>query len=156
MVPTANGPLVVRLVAKRLVEVAEVPVAETKVKFWRVDEPLTRRLARVARPEVVRVVKEPAPVTPTTHTPLIAKHPEVRLIPLFAVEVAPEERRRLPPVMVTPEAEERPPIEEMAIPPAKVEVAVDESMMFPPVIVSPLDDARPDDEIPAKVEVAFP
>ena len=33
----------------RLVVVAAVPVAFTKVKFWRVDEPVERRLAKVAR-----------------------------------------------------------------------------------------------------------
>jgi hypothetical protein len=48
------------VVAKRLVEeavvvklfvvVALVPVAFTKVKFWRVEEPLTRRLAIVESP----------------------------------------------------------------------------------------------------------
>ena len=44
------------VVAKKFVVVAEVPVAFTKVKFWRVDEPVRRRLERVERPPVtVRV-----------------------------------------------------------------------------------------------------
>jgi hypothetical protein len=38
------------VVAKKLVEVAEVPVAVMKVKLWRVEEPLTRRLMKVAEP----------------------------------------------------------------------------------------------------------
>ena len=40
--------------------------------------------------------------------PFTAKQPAVRLKPLFAVEVAPEVRRRLPLVMVRPFDEERP------------------------------------------------
>jgi len=44
------------LVAKKLVVVAEVPVAFRKVKFWRVDEPVRRRFERVVSPAVaVRV-----------------------------------------------------------------------------------------------------
>jgi hypothetical protein len=38
------------VVAKKLVVVAEVPVALTKVKFWRVEEPVNRRFERVVRP----------------------------------------------------------------------------------------------------------
>jgi hypothetical protein len=42
--------------ANRLVVVALVPVAFIKVKFWRVDDPVARRLARVVRPlETLRV-----------------------------------------------------------------------------------------------------
>ena len=37
----------VPLVAKKLVVVAEVPVALTKVKFWRVELPLRRRFVRL-------------------------------------------------------------------------------------------------------------
>jgi len=40
------------VVEKRLVVVAEVPVALMKVKFWRVEEPVRRRLERVVRPPV--------------------------------------------------------------------------------------------------------
>ena len=43
-----------KFVAKKLVEVADVPVAFTKVKFWRVDEPVMRRFGVVMRPAVVR------------------------------------------------------------------------------------------------------
>ncbi len=39
-------------VAKRLVVVAAVPVAFTKVKFWRVDEPVSNRFESVVRPLV--------------------------------------------------------------------------------------------------------
>jgi hypothetical protein len=43
-------------VVKKLVEVALVEVELIAVKFWRVDEPLTKRLERVAKPPVaVRV-----------------------------------------------------------------------------------------------------
>ena len=44
------------VVAKKLVVVAEVPVAFTKVKFWRVVDPERRRLESEVRPPVaVRV-----------------------------------------------------------------------------------------------------
>jgi len=42
------------VVAKKLVVVAEVPVAFTKVKFWRVVEEVTMRLVVVAWPAMVR------------------------------------------------------------------------------------------------------
>jgi hypothetical protein len=50
------------VVVNRLVVVAELPVAFTKVKFWRVVEPVRRRFERVVRPPVaVRVpVKDAA------------------------------------------------------------------------------------------------
>ncbi len=38
------------VVEKKFVVVALVPVAFTKVKFWRVDEPVTRRFDAVKRP----------------------------------------------------------------------------------------------------------
>ena len=40
------------LVAKKLVEVAEVVVELMAVKFWRVEEALRRRLERLVRPPV--------------------------------------------------------------------------------------------------------
>jgi len=43
------------LVAKKFVVVAEVPVPFTKVKFWRVEEPVRRRLAKVLRAEKLLV-----------------------------------------------------------------------------------------------------
>ncbi len=44
------------VVANKFVVVADVPVAFTKVKFWRVDEPFNRRFERFVRPPVaVRV-----------------------------------------------------------------------------------------------------
>ena len=47
------------VVLKRFVVVALVPVAFTKVKFWRVEEPLTRRFESVPRPpEKLPVVRE--------------------------------------------------------------------------------------------------
>ena len=42
------------MVEKKLVVVAEVPVAFIKVKFWRVEEPVERRLAKVPRPVEVK------------------------------------------------------------------------------------------------------
>jgi len=42
----------VRLVVKKSVVVAEVPVALRKVKFWRVEEPVVKRLERVVKPPV--------------------------------------------------------------------------------------------------------
>jgi len=46
----------VRPVMAKLEVVAWEPVAFTKVKFWRVEEPVTKRLERVVSPEVtVRV-----------------------------------------------------------------------------------------------------
>jgi len=46
--------VVLAVVAKKLVEVAEVEVELTAVKFWRVDEPLAKMLAKVPRPVEVR------------------------------------------------------------------------------------------------------
>ena len=40
-------------VAKRFVEVAEVVVDWSPVKFWRVEEPLARRFENVPSPEMV-------------------------------------------------------------------------------------------------------
>jgi len=45
-----NRLVVEAVVAKRLVEVLLVVVEFTPVKFWRVDEPVTRRLLAVNRP----------------------------------------------------------------------------------------------------------
>ena len=55
--PVVKNKLVeLAVVEKRLVVVAEVPVALTKVKFWSVDEPLTYRLVVVAL-VVIRLAK---------------------------------------------------------------------------------------------------
>ncbi len=73
--------------------------------------------------------------------------------------------KMLPPVMVRPDADERPPFVEIAMPPEKEEVAVlvmfkrPEERMEPPVRVRPFEEERPPalvEEIPpAKVEVAL-
>jgi hypothetical protein len=44
---------------KKLVVVALVPVALTKVKFWRVEEPVARKFGTVSRPVVFNVPKLP-------------------------------------------------------------------------------------------------
>ena len=50
-------PDVVRVpVTFKLVVVALVVVELIAVKFWRVDEPVTKRLPRVARPELLKMV----------------------------------------------------------------------------------------------------
>ena len=49
--PPTERLVVLAVVAKKLVVVADVPVALTKVKFCKVEEPVARRLARVAREE---------------------------------------------------------------------------------------------------------
>lgn len=95
--PVAARVLVVRLVVdavdavkievKRLVVVALVPVALTKVKFWRVVEPERRRFERLVRPETVSDVKEPAPDALTIQLLVIAKHPAAMSMPLANVEV---------------------------------------------------------------------
>jgi hypothetical protein len=51
------------VVAKKLVEVAEVPVALMKVKFWRVVEPITKRspdelMVEVAEPPILKLLPE--------------------------------------------------------------------------------------------------
>ncbi len=43
------------VVAKKLVVVADVPVAVVKVRAWRVEEPVDKRLPRVARPELLKI-----------------------------------------------------------------------------------------------------
>jgi hypothetical protein len=82
--------------AKRLVEVALLVVAFTPVKFCRVEEPVTRRLARVARPLVRRVLKL-APfvalkVPPMVVEPVMARVPAAKTLPTLLmvkrVEVA--------------------------------------------------------------------
>ena len=51
------------------------------------------------------------------------------LMPPENVEVAVEVLRMEPPVIVSPEAEERPPVVETEIPPENVEVAVEVALM---------------------------
>ncbi len=51
------------LVPKKLVEVAEVPVAFRKLKFWRVEEPVTRSSERLVRPPLIE---------PTVRAPKLA------------------------------------------------------------------------------------
>jgi len=48
--------VVLAVVLKRFVVVALVPVALTKVKFCKVEEPVARRLPRVAKLELVKLV----------------------------------------------------------------------------------------------------
>ena len=43
------------VVAKKFVVVADVPVAFTNVKDWRVDEPVERRFEAVSKPDNVAV-----------------------------------------------------------------------------------------------------
>ena len=50
------------VVEKELVEVADVPVALLKVKFWRVVEALARILLKVPRPVVVMELTESKPL----------------------------------------------------------------------------------------------
>jgi hypothetical protein len=68
------------LVAKKFVVVAEVPVALTKVKFWRVDEPVRRRLERVERPETLRV-EERVVAPDTASVPVAARFPPMYASP---------------------------------------------------------------------------
>ena len=60
----------------------------------------------------------------------IWKQPAERAMPLLKVEVAPEERLMLPPVIVRPLVEDNPPALVEAIPPAKVDVP-----LFPTIVV---------------------
>ena len=48
----------IKLVVKKLVVVAEVPVAFRKVKFWRVEEPVARKLAAWIKPVALIAVDE--------------------------------------------------------------------------------------------------
>ena len=68
--------------AKRLVVVALVPVAFTKVKFWSVEEPVTRRFPRVPRPVVVRVLP------PSERAPVMVVAPRYALVAKRFVELA--------------------------------------------------------------------
>jgi hypothetical protein len=47
-----KSPVLEAVVLKKFVVVAAVPVARTKVKFWRVEEPLARKLVEVRVPRV--------------------------------------------------------------------------------------------------------
>jgi hypothetical protein len=55
--PPTERLVVLAVVAKKLVEVAEEEVELTAVKFWRVVEPLTKRVAKVPAPVVSEVEK---------------------------------------------------------------------------------------------------
>ena len=75
--------------AKRFVVVAEEPVAFWKVKFWKVEEPVARMLARVARALAwkVEVMIEPAVMEPAARavveaTPVTCRYEVVALIAL--------------------------------------------------------------------------
>ena len=70
------------VVAKLFVVVAAVPVAFTKVKFWSVEEPVTRRLPRVPRPVVVRVLP------PSERAPVMVVAPRYALVAKRLVEEA--------------------------------------------------------------------
>lgn len=66
-----------RVVEKKFVVVAEVPVALLNVKFWRVEEPLRRRLERLVSPPIaVRVV--PIPTEPVKLATLEIVWPLIR------------------------------------------------------------------------------
>ena len=90
--PTVSVPIVAvlvlksvveALVAKKFVVVAEVPVARTKVKFWRVEEPVERRLPTVARLVTSSVVK--VPLFPLTA--LAFKVPVMMRFPSLEIEL---------------------------------------------------------------------
>ena len=54
--------VVLAVVAKKLVVVAEVPVALTKVKFWRVEDALAKRVLVVVRPAIVAELTVSSPL----------------------------------------------------------------------------------------------
>jgi len=66
------------VVAKEFVVVAAVPVVFAKVKFWRVDEPVRRRLASVERP-VTLSVDERVVAPETVSVPVAVMFAAVRL-----------------------------------------------------------------------------
>ena len=70
------------LVAKRLVEVAELEVEFRAVKFWRVLEPFTKRLAEVMRPVAVMELAVRRPLAS------IERAEMVEVAPVAVVEVA--------------------------------------------------------------------
>ena len=76
--------------------------------------------ATLEESEESRIVPAPWPMQPRE----VAKQPADREKPLLREEVALEVREREPPVMVMPEAEVRPPLVEILMPPVKVEVAL--------------------------------
>ena len=153
-----------------MVVVAEEPTYIVDVAEMRVDE----AKLRVARPLTVTApLKTFEPVkswllrfksatfgesaaSEFTQTLLMAKQPCERLKPLFAVEVAPDEMRRLPPVIERPfdAASDVAPM-----PPEKVEVAVEVLRIEPAVMVRPLVEESPPAPVeaipPANVDVAL-
>ena len=72
------------LEAYRLVEVELVVVEFSPVKFWRVVEPVTRRLARVVRPEMLIVPAVRVPMLPVVAKRLV----ELATFEKIHVEVA--------------------------------------------------------------------
>ena len=120
------------LVAKRLVEVALVVVAETTVKFVMVEEAAFARIppVKVERPETVREDRVPTEVREeaTTAAPKVVAESTCTL---FTVNAPPVARFRLPEVRVTPPLKE-----EVAELPTMVVVAV------PPTYKVPMDDSK--------------
>jgi hypothetical protein len=89
------------VVAKKLVVVAEVPVALMKVKFWRVLEPVSKRLERVVSPpvavsvpvklavdEIVWPLIKPEVMAPVVRAPLEVMLPVVKLVEKRLVDEA--------------------------------------------------------------------
>ena len=68
----------------KVVEVEFVVVLLRPVKFWRVVEPVARRLARVATPDDESVLKAALPVTASTP---VAKVVVVALVPVAFLKV---------------------------------------------------------------------
>lgn len=91
---------------------------------------LARLRDAITDPWVGEMVRVPSELETVKQVPLVAKQPPVKLMPEARVEV---ELALvwviLPPVMVSPDSEERPPLVPTLIPPAKVEVAVEDALI---------------------------
>lgn len=75
------------VVEKKFVVVAEVPVAFTKVKFWRVEDPSAKRFVLVTVPVAVKLASDTFPLNnpfPCTENTCDGDEVPIPTFPLFA------------------------------------------------------------------------
>lgn len=113
------------VVEKKFVVVAEVPVAFTKVKFWRVVEPVINRLVKVPRPVEVKLPPEP----------VVKK----RFVELAVVE------KKLVVVAEVPVAEVKVKLVKEPVGPLTVALVRVELVKVPPSVRRAIDEERPEE-----------
>src|SRR3990167_11534689 len=86
VVPIESGPLVPMSEEKKLVVVAAVPVAEVKVRPWRVETPATARVpVKLAAEEMVCPLMSPVVKAAKVEAPATFKVPPIEVLPVVRV-----------------------------------------------------------------------